>query len=368
MDPQQITEAISAAARTVVESGRFRSYSGPNCERLSSLLAESQLGAEVLLTSSGTAAMELALRAAGVREGDQVLLSAYDYPGNFWAIERLGARPVLLDTEPWGWRVESEPLLDMSSPGKSFRAMIVSHLHGQLQAMSIWRSWCETHGIMLIEDACQAIGASVDGQSAGSWGHASIISFGGSKVLSAGRGGALFTADRGLAQRARILSGGGSGPFGLSELQAAVLVAQLPWLAELNAHCRQFFASVAAELKGGHAVRIPFADQLKQTVFYQAGLLLAHGFDLSAGEASEGEGELSAVREAILGRLRAAGIVAGAGFAGFHRRSARRCQSVSRLQHVAKVAESTLTIHHSAAWSASVTASQIASIVNGSDG
>jgi perosamine synthetase len=368
MDQQQITEAISAAARTVVESGRFRAYSGPNCEHLSAQLAELQPGVEVMLTSSGTAAMELALRAVGVREGDHVLLSAYDYPGNFWAIERIGARPVLFDIEPRGWRVESQPLLDTVNAGKSFRGMILSHLHGQLQAMAFWRTWCERHGIMLIEDACQALGAKVDGRSAGSWGHASIISFGGGKVLSAGRGGALLTLDRGIAQRARILSGGGSGPYGLSELQAAVLVAQLPWLSELNAHCRQFFAGLASQLKGVGNVCVPFADQLEQTVFYQAGLMLTQRLDLAAEVANQEEPLVSVSRDSMIGRLREAGIMAGAGFAGFHRRSARRCETVRRLEHVAKVADSTLTIHHSAAWNTNVTASHIASIVDGSDG
>lgn len=364
----RIQAATVKAAHRVVESGDYRLYSGQHCEQLSEQICQLCGSAESLLTSSGTAAVELALRSAGVGSGDRVLISAYDYPGNFWAIERVGARPVLLDTEQAGWRIDCTRLPELG--GGPFRAMIASHLHGQLQPLSELRLWCEAAGAVLLEDACQAVGARVDGKPAGSVGHVGVISFGGGKVLSAGRGGALVTSDAGIAQRARIAAGSGSGPYSLSELQAAVVVAQLPWLTEINQLCRGFFAELAACLYGhlpahlsdtsrtnlsaaasgcvladasaGPQIETPYLAQSAHAAFYQAGLLINRLQALVEPPPNP--------VERLAERLRNAGVPVGAGFAGFHRRSQRRCDVAQTLIHAPRIAATTLTIHHSAAW------------------
>ena len=99
----EIQQAIEASVRDVVESGGHRAYLSEHSERLISQL-QAKLESEYwLLCSSGTAALEILLRAMQIEAGDEVLLCAYDYPGNFWAIERTGARPVLVDTRSDSW-------------------------------------------------------------------------------------------------------------------------------------------------------------------------------------------------------------------------------------------------------------------------
>ncbi|MCC7334658.1 MAG: aminotransferase class V-fold PLP-dependent enzyme [Pirellulaceae bacterium] len=342
----QINASVHDAVAQAVADDGYRRYSGSHCERLSVELAQRFLASDVLLCSSGTAALEVALRAAGVGPGDEVLLSAYDYPGNFWAIERVGAKPLLVDVEPDGWCISAERLTQAweDSPAPALKAMVVSHLHGQLQDMLALRVWCEQHALILIEDACQAVGASQDGKPVGSLSHASILSFGGGKVLSSGRGGALLTADATFAQRARVCAGAGSGPYALSELQAVVVAAQLPWLNAINEQCRLYFTQLADSLQRLPGVSCPYVDHLPNTSFYQGGLLSDFQF-------------------AMIETLTAAGFPAGVGFPGFHRRSDRRCRRWQPLQNTASVAARTVTIHYAAALEPNLSASQAAALI-----
>lgn len=342
----QISDSVRAAVMQVLADDGFRRYVGGQCTRLAGELAQSFSASDVLLCSSGTAALEIALRAAGVGPGDEVLLSAYDYPGNFWAIERVGAKPLLVDVEPTGWRIAADQLAQAweDLPAPALKAMVASHLHGQLQDIRTMRAWCEQHGLVLIEDACQAIGASLEGRAVGSLSHASIMSFGGGKVLSCGRGGALLTSDATFAQRARVCAGAGSGPYALSELQAATVVAQLPWLNAINELCRQFFTLLAESLRNQSSVSCPYASDLPNTSFYQGGLL-------------------SDYPSAIVELLTAAGFPAGVGFAGFHRRSGRRCRCWQPLQNTASIAARTVTIHYTAALESNLSASQAATLI-----
>ncbi len=358
MDFRPITDSINSAVRRVIESGGYRRYSGESCDQLAAELAQRLGASELVLTSSGTAAMELALRGLGVSAGDEVLLSAYDYPGNFWAIERIGARPVLLDIEPNSWRISASGLQQIVDDRTRYKALILSHLHGQLQDMASARQWCDLRGISLVEDACQGLGANIAGRPAGSFGHASIVSFGGGKVLSAGRGGALLTSDAVVAQRAKIAAGGGSGPFALSELQAAVVNAQLPWLEQIVTHCRQYFATVVSCLPERKRICMPFVDDLVDTAFYQAGFIVADDLvTLSSINTSNLQSQLIEV-------LRIAGIPAGTGFSGFHRRTARRCRHLQPLVHTANVTACTVTIHHSVAVESQVSAELVADTID----
>ena len=133
----------------------------------------------------------------------------------------------------------------------------------------------------LIEDCCQAIGSRQEGALVGQSADAGVISFGGGKLISCGRGGALFTSDEKLAQRAKVAAGAGSGPYQLSELQAAVASAQLPFLEQLITTTCDFFASVERELSEGVGIsRLQSANAdyaAASTSIYQAGWLLRPG-------------------------------------------------------------------------------------------
>ncbi|QDV21752.1 DegT/DnrJ/EryC1/StrS family aminotransferase [Aureliella helgolandensis] len=357
---EQIQSSVRDALEELLSNENYRTYDGHHCAQLRNELGQLSGGRDVLLTSSGSAALELALRARGIGAGDRVLLSAYDYPGNFWAIERVGARPVLLDVEPAGWRVDSSAVeravQDASSPAP--KALVASHLHGQLQRMDALRERCDQSGIFLIEDACQAPGADVNGLPAGAQGHASIYSFGGSKVLSAGRGGALLTSDPAMGQRVKLAAGAGSGAYELSEVQAALVLAQLPWLEQINQACRVFFGDLLKSLASTHLIA-PWEAMVGRTAFYQAGFLIA--------SCPIGVIENQSLGQKIA-QLQARGIPAGNGFAGFHRRSLRRCERIGALTCAADIASRTWTLHHGVAlhgkWAAQEVAAHIDQVMS----
>lgn len=341
---EQIQAAVQAGLQELLANGSWRTYQADASRQLESELAAHFGGAPVLLASSGTAALEIALRASGIGPGDEVVLSAYDYPGNFWAVERSGARPVLVDLQH-GWNLSSAGLdesLPVSDSAK-IRAVIVSHLHGQLQPVADIRAWCDQRGLLCVEDACQALGASQAGQPCGTQGHCGIFSFGGGKVLSAGRGGGLVTHDQTLLQKARIAAGAGSGPYALSEVQAALVRAQLPWLSQITETCRQYFAAVHQQLRTKDSrLILPSADAISHTAYYQCGWIMPEP-DVAAA---------AAARDALLADLRSQGINAGTGFHGFHRRSGKRCRAVGDLSRARLTAAQTWVLHHQLALTA----------------
>lgn len=339
LNPDLLGEIQDAVTSVLTRAGRadsWRTYAGNN-----QVLLQEQLGAilgcpHVGLASSGTAAMEMLLRGFRLDQDDEVLLSAYDYPGTFAAIERAGARPALVDIVPNGWNLNWDSLESMITP--KCRVLIASHLHGHLQPIRALAAWCQQRGIRLIHDACQALGAVIEGEPLGHFGDATLVSFGGSKVVSAGRGGAWVTRDEELAQRTRLAGGVGSGAFELSELQAMTVLAQLPFLARVTTQCRNFFEreqrAIEARLPG---VIAPWQTQIEETAFYQAGWIMPETM-------CEAFDSLSQSRHAEIQRV---GI--GTGFPGYHRRSARRCRIPSSLPNTGRIVHATLTVHHRAA-------------------
>lgn len=329
---KQIRLAVAQAVEPLVLSGSWRTYLGPQQEQLTTELC-TVIGTEhVGLCSSGSAALEMILRACRFEPGSEVMLSTYDYPGNFTAIENSGHRPVLVDVAPSSWNVSLDSLMDTWSP--SCRVLVVSHLHGQLQDMPTLQAWCREHNMLLIQDACQALGASLSGQRLGASSDATILSFGGSKTLSAGRGGAWCTSDTALAQHARLAAGVGSGAYEMSELQAAMILAQLPFLQRITSQSRHYFGDLAQQLSVIPDMHAPWLDQLESTAFYQAGWVTSP---------MDFQNQLEVLTNE---KLRELFKQAGPGFDGFHRRSERRCRKARSLSSAADIASRTMTLHH----------------------
>jgi dTDP-4-amino-4,6-dideoxygalactose transaminase len=187
----------------------------------------------------------------------------------------------------------------------------------------------------VVEDACQSTGATVHGRPAGTWGDVGVLSFGGSKLLTAGRGGAVLTRDAAVLQRIRILCTQGNNPYPLSELQAAVVLPQLDWLDEQNAvrlqrACR--LLSQTADIPGLKAVEI--GDTENAPAFYK----LAWLYDSACfGDCSIDE---------FIAMAQAEGIPLDRGFRGFAHRSSKRCQKVGDLPNSVQAAKSTIVLHH----------------------
>src|SRR3954469_19455276 len=132
--PWPIPDAdVLASLAAVYQDGSWGKYDGPNCRNLEAALRELNQVEHVFLCSSGTIAVELALRGLKVGPGDEVILAGYDFPGNFRAVEAVGATPVLIDIVPRRWHLDPTKVSEAASP--RVKAILVSHLHGVLAPM-----------------------------------------------------------------------------------------------------------------------------------------------------------------------------------------------------------------------------------------
>jgi dTDP-4-amino-4,6-dideoxygalactose transaminase len=160
--------------------------------------------AEAIGVNSGTSALHLALLAAGVRPGDDVITVPFTFVATVSAIEYAGARPVLIDVEPDYWTMD--PAKIEGAITARTKAIMPVHLYGQPADMAPILSIADQHGLAVIEDACQAHGSEYRGRRCGSLGRLGCFSFYPGKNLGAyGEGGAVVTSDPELAARVRLL-------------------------------------------------------------------------------------------------------------------------------------------------------------------
>jgi dTDP-4-amino-4,6-dideoxygalactose transaminase len=249
----QIDEAIDR----VLGSGRFiLTAEDESFERAFAAYCETS---EAVGVASGTDAITIALLAAGVRPGDEVITAANTCVPTIVGIERAGAVPVLADVEAISYTLDPEQVERRLTPRT--KAILPVHLYGQTADVDALLELAEPRGLLVIEDCAQAHGARLRGRRAGSIGHAAAFSFYPTKNLGAlGDGGAVVTSDGAIAERARLLRNYGERQrfehvlrglnSRLDALQAAVLGAKLPHLDDANARRRAHAALYDTELAG----------------------------------------------------------------------------------------------------------------------
>lgn len=329
-------DRIRAVFAQMLSDGSWGRYHGPHCDALRAALQKFHGIEHVALCSSGTAAVELALRGVGVTAGDEVILAGYDYKANFSNVLAVGAIPVLVDVFP------DIPVLDPSLINAAVtdrtKAVICSHLHGCAARVGDIRAAIAGREIAIVEDACQVPGATCDGAVAGTAGDVGVLSFGGSKLLTAGRGGAVLTNSALISQRIRLVTQRGNDAYPLSEMQAAVLV---PQLEQLPARNRKRLAAVERILKtwpSGQPL-IPVVDPVPGInpdipAFYKLAFLRL--------EVTDGPS-----RDEFATEARRLGIALDPGFPALHRiHSRRRFRSANDLPNAAKLHNNLLTLHH----------------------
>ena len=208
---------------------------------------------------SGLSALELGMRALGIGPGDDVLTPANSFIASSSAISFTGATPVWYDVDPATYNVDLASAAAAITPRT--KALMVVHLYGQTPDMDAVTAFARQHGLLLVEDACQAHGARWNGKRVGGFGAFAAFSFYPGKNLGAyGDGGALTTDDGGLAARVRQMRNYGQREKyhhvtlawnrRLDTLQAAVLRVKLGHLDGWNARRRDIAARYDKELSG----------------------------------------------------------------------------------------------------------------------
>jgi dTDP-4-amino-4,6-dideoxygalactose transaminase len=251
-----VDDEIRQAVLAAIDSRQY--ILGPQCQALEGELAAHAGVRHAVLTSSGTAALWLALRALGVQTGDEVLVPSHTAFPTAEAICFAGATPVFIDTDDWY-------TLDPKDAAAKVTARTVGivpvHLYGQPAELPAVQDLAARHGLWLLEDCAQAHGAAWSGQRVGSFGRVGALSFYPSKNLPAmGDGGAVLTSDDEIAARCRRLRDHGrlnkdvhaeiSFNLRFNELQAAALRVLLRRLDAMNDRRRALAARYASGLAG----------------------------------------------------------------------------------------------------------------------
>ena len=146
----------------------------------------------VTALSAGTAALHLAVRLAGVQRGDRVFCQSLTFSASANPIVYEGGEPVFLDSEPDTWNLDPETVEAAIARFGAPKALIAVHLYGMPGKLDAIRSLCDAHGILLIEDAAEALGSVYHGQKCGTFGHYGVLSFNGNKMITTSGGGALI--------------------------------------------------------------------------------------------------------------------------------------------------------------------------------
>ncbi len=248
---------IDRAVMDVFEGGHY--INGPNVKALEEEIA-AYIGTEYAVgLNSGTDALHLALRALDIGAGDEVITTPFTFVATTEAIGIVGAKPVFIDIHPGTFNID--PALIEAAITPRTKAILPVHLYGHPAPMYDILAIAKVHGLAVIEDCAQAIGASIDGKRVGSFGDVGAFSFFPSKNLGAyGDGGMVTTNRKDLADRMRSLRAhGGRVKYHheelgvnsrLDEVQAAILRVKLPHLGNWIARRRENAAWYGQNLAG----------------------------------------------------------------------------------------------------------------------
>ncbi len=275
-----IKDAVGTRVADVLERQQF--IMGPNVVELEAQVAALSHARCAVACASGTDALLLPLKALGLKPGDEVITTAFTFFATAGAIANAGGIPVFVDIDRQTFNIDPEAIAAAITPRT--RAIVVVHLFGQMAPMEQILPLGERHGLAIIEDAAQAIGARRQmGDSwrmAGELGWVGTFSFFPSKNLGCyGDGGMIVTQDPSLATRlGRLRLHGGAKQYHhdevgtnsrLDAIQAAVLLAKLPYLATWSEARRAHAAAYGAGFSGTSNVVPPATEKANEHIFHQ---------------------------------------------------------------------------------------------------
>ncbi len=261
----------------------FVSTVGPYVEQFEGELAAFTGSAHVVAVGNGTAALQVALRLAGVGPGDEVVVPTLTFVATANAVSYLGAVPHFVDSEKRTLGIDPVALWDHlnsiaeshrgglvnRSTGRTIRAVVPMHTFGHPVAIDEVLAVAEDFGLVVVEDAAESLGSSDNGRHTGTAGLAGVLSFNGNKIITTGGGGAILTSDAEFASKARhlITTAKVRHPwdylhdevgynYRLPNLNAALGCAQIEQLPELLASKRRLFAAYKQAFSSIEGVRV----------------------------------------------------------------------------------------------------------------
>ncbi len=281
-------DEIRAAVDGVLEGQQF--IGGPAVAELEEAVrAQCRVGHAVAI-SNGTDALLCALMALGIGRDDEVIVPSFTFFATAGAVWRVGARPVFVDIDPHTFNLNPEEISRVITP--KTRAIMPVHLFGQCADMDAINAAAKRHGLKVIEDAAQAIGATYRGRFAGTLGDVACLSFYPTKNLGGfGEGGMILTDDGDVATIARQLRNHGEskryyhdrvgGNFRLDTMKAAILLVKLRQLDQFTRQ-RRSNAARYDELLCGSSVTTPYIAEGHESVYHQYSILCDRRDELAA--------------------------------------------------------------------------------------
>ncbi|MGU8020640.1 DegT/DnrJ/EryC1/StrS family aminotransferase, partial [Streptococcus suis] len=176
---------------------------GSNINALEEMIKEYTKSEQVVALSSGTSALHLAMKLAGIKGGDYVFCSDVTFSATANPITYEGGIPVFIDSEYETWNMDPEALEKAFEIYPDVKVVVLVHLYGVPAKIDEIRAICDRHGAVLIEDAAESLGATYKGKQTGTFGQHSVISFNGNKIITGSSGGALLTSDLQAANKVR---------------------------------------------------------------------------------------------------------------------------------------------------------------------
>jgi len=279
-----------------IETG-WISCEGPFVHQLEEGIAEKVGRRYGIALSNGSAALDVAVAALNLQPGDEVILPTFTIISCVAAIVRAGAVPVVVDADPRTWNMDPNQIEEKITPRT--RVIMAVHIYGLPTEMDPILRLAEKHGLKVIEDAAEAIGQTCNGRPCGSFGDISTLSFYPNKHVTTGEGGMVLTDDPGLAERCRSLRNlcfqkkrfvheelGWN--FRMSNLQAAVGVAQMERLDEFVKRKREMGARYDQMLHGTTGLQLPLsATGYADNIYWVYGVVLNDDIKIDAETAME---------------------------------------------------------------------------------
>ncbi|TCS95624.1 DegT/DnrJ/EryC1/StrS family aminotransferase [Hazenella coriacea] len=271
---QTIHGEIREAVDHVLDSGIY--IMGPEVKAFEEEVAKYVGVKHAIGVANGTDALLLALDAAGIGPGDEVITTTFTFFATAETVSQLGATPVFVDIDPKTYNIDVEQVKQKIN--EKTKAIIPVHIFGQPANMDELMALAKEHGLFVLEDAAQAMGSEYKGKKIGSLGHAATYSFFPTKNLGGyGDGGMVVTNDDELARKIRILRVHGSNPkyyhsmigynSRLDALQAAMLRVKLRYLDQWN-HGRRQKAALYNELLKDTPVVTPYAEEDLKHIYH----------------------------------------------------------------------------------------------------